>query len=1147
MALQVEQLLDRDLAETDGPTVCVPWENYGTASEQGLSLTARFIEQSPFLLSVDRISDLGRRDFEYAFAFLLGGREVTVERVGYFVRHRVTGRIFELDPSTYRLVDAMSRHNGTPPGERSSASVWGAFAEVRDVAEGLGVRLDEHLAANRVIVPSSIVLEFELHDDGSLSFVPRCPELAADDFATVFKRNRNAERVYSMDGGDGARIRILLNERQHAVLERMKRVQRVQGEARAHALRTPEAYFDGVLEDVEIRYGSRVTGVGELTFASTPPNPNGPGVLKALLGDADPSRDQADGADCRQTSDKVPDDITRDPDRMVGPQETSAEFARVSVPRADGDGRVELRFASASALSSFRERLARALARGEEAIDHEGVEVAVDRELLDVLNRPMGRGSTGRGAEAGKKYLLIYTNEEDLVERDVTSLQGAIRDMEGVWPKLPKSLAPNVKLKKHQEDGIAWLGRCASLAPARRGALLADDMGLGKTLQILTHLASSIESGGLKSQQEQGEEAPWHPILIVAPLMLVENETWPREMAERFAGNGEIFEPVITLHGSNMSAVKVAAPLAGRETETGKPLLDPRKLMSYRVIVTTYETVVNYQHSFAQLVDGRPIWSVIVTDEAQRYKELNTRISVAMKAIPAGFHIASTGTPVENRLLDLWNIVDTFQPALLGTASDFTKKYEGPLGQGEGPQRIALESLRGELHFGTPKAFLMRRDKSELRDLLPKLERRIECPMSREEHDAQAACLETLRQDGPPGRHLAVLQRLALLSQHPFLTTEGIPLLSTDELVRTSAKLQAVLSILEEIRASGEKAIIFSRHVAAQNLLALVISEQMGIRVPIINGTMAGTPDSRRAGRTSQATRRTRDGRKRVLDAFREASGFGAIVLSPFVAGVGLTITEANHVIHYGRWWNPAVEAQATDRAHRIGQKRPVTVYYPLLTDPWGYEGASFDLVLDRLLTRKRTLARDFLQPMSDEESTAGELRADLLGASELSRAGAPILQRADINRLSSQDCEALVAALLQREGYHAILTCHSGDGGADVLAIRRGDAVIVQVKRVREGGVVGVEALEDVLAGLDNYRPRLPGTLSGLLVTTGDIPSRVRQAASGSGIALIDGNGLEARVEKAGLTLADVLAASSRRCAVFEDGVQAAREAMRG
>jgi SNF2 family DNA or RNA helicase len=220
-------------------------------------------------------------------------------------------------------------------------------------------------------------------------------------------------------------------------------------------------------------------------------------------------------------------------------------------------------------------------------------------------------------------------------------------------------------------------------------------------------------------------------------------------------------------------------------------------------------------------------------------------------------------------------------------------------------------------------------------------------------------------------RFLYVLQKFAQLSQHPALFDSDGEDLSPSELIHSSSKLRAVLDRLHEIRGLREKAIIFAPHRDMQSILAKVLSAEFRLPIRIINGDTKNTASlNRRASKTRGA----------ILEEFKSTIGFNALILSPFVAGIGLTITEANHVFHYGRWWNPAVESQATDRAYRIGQSKPVFVYVPILDDPTGVVTPTFDQRLDALMDHKYQLAQDFLKPLPSENSLGQELFADIRG-----------------------------------------------------------------------------------------------------------------------------------------------------------------------
>jgi SNF2 family DNA or RNA helicase len=225
---------------------------------------------------------------------------------------------------------------------------------------------------------------------------------------------------------------------------------------------------------------------------------------------------------------------------------------------------------------------------------------------------------------------------------------------------------------------------------------------------------------------------------------------------------------------------------------------------------------------------------------------------------------------------------------------------------------------------------------------------------------------------------LDLLHRFARLYQHPLLLDSDGDESTVEELKAGSSKLREVLSVLHRIRHQREKAIVFARHKDMQRILARVFSAEFGRPVRIVNG------DTPRAGSLRKNGIETRSS---ILQEFRESEGFSVLILSPFVAGVGLTIVEANHVIHYGRWWNPAVEAQATDRAYRLGQSKEVHVYLPILEDRTGRIVSTFDQLLDRLMERKSGLAQgvlqcdEFLKPKESEEDSGLQVFSALEGS----------------------------------------------------------------------------------------------------------------------------------------------------------------------
>jgi SNF2 family DNA or RNA helicase len=664
------------------------------------------------------------------------------------------------------------------------------------------------------------------------------------------------------------KLRIVLTDKQKTVLDRMKRVQRVKGEAKEKLKADPAQIFDGVIGDVELPYGDRVIGIGSVTYDPVPKAQPGEGSMSELFGTAGPSGDR------QESEDKI------DPDKIA------------------------------------------------------------------------------------KKSLIVKDHTENVGQEYMDESEHA-RIGTSVEPyERPASLSQKYDLKPHQRDGVQWLQTCTKIAD-RGGVLLADDMGVGKTLQILSFLAWAIESG--RFPDLSCAKPPFRPILIVAPLILLETEVWQKEMQQFFADKGEVFGNVLPLYGPELRGY-IRKDAEGREDIVAKPILNLDRIQRNHVVITNYEAVRDYEFSFAYCPNGISLWSVVVTDEAQEYKTPNSKISHAMKALKPDFSIACTGTPVENRLLDMWNLFDTIQPGLLGSAREFSQKYESR-------QNDSLADLKTRLLYQKPHAFLLRRKKSEVLDLPMKSERKLDCVMSETEVSKHQSLIEGLSAAKRSKGRLDLLQKFARLYQHPLLLDGDGDEYSVEELRAGSSKLRQLLATLHEIRRAGEKAIIFARHKDMQRILARVLSEEFKKPVRIVNG------DTPRSGSLSKTGVETRS---RILEDFRKASGFDLVILSPFVAGVGLTIVEANHVIHYGRWWNPAVEAQATDRAYRLGQTKEVTVYLPILRDETGRISKSFDQLLDELMERKKGLAEgalrtdDFLAPQENEDEVGLQVCAGL-------------------------------------------------------------------------------------------------------------------------------------------------------------------------
>jgi SNF2 family DNA or RNA helicase len=426
----------------------------------------------------------------------------------------------------------------------------------------------------------------------------------------------------------------------------------------------------------------------------------------------------------------------------------------------------------------------------------------------------------------------------------------------------PESL--DATLRPYQERGLAWLSFLDRLG---LGAVLADDMGLGKTIQVLALLASERSNG----------DRP-RPTLVVAPMSLVGN--WRRE-TERFA-------PSLRVHVHH-----------GADRARGDDFT--RTVADSDLVITTYGTATRDQTVLADVA-----WARVVVDEAQAIKNSATKQAVAVRKLPAESRIALTGTPVENRLGELWSIMEFANQGLLGSAAGFRRRYAKPIEQGDdGGATAALKRATGP--------FILRRlktDKSIICDLPDKHEIKVWCNLTPEQASLYQAIAEDMldkiaSSDGIERRGLVLstMTRLKQACNHPaHLLKDG------SGLPGRSGKLARLEEDLDELLAEGDKALVFTQYAEFGTLLQPYLAARLGRPVLWLHGGLA---------------KKRRDA---LVERFQSDDEPTVFLLSLKAAGTGLNLTAANHVIHVDRWWNPAVEDQATDRAYRIGQKRDVQV-----------------------------------------------------------------------------------------------------------------------------------------------------------------------------------------------------------------------------
>lgn len=487
-------------------------------------------------------------------------------------------------------------------------------------------------------------------------------------------------------------------------------------------------------------------------------------------------------------------------------------------------------------------------------------------------------------------------------------------------------LQEGFSLKDHQKEGVAWLQHLYKSKAS--GCLMADDMGLGKTLQILYFI-----------DWHSRKYANHKPYLIVAPISLLEN--WRNEY-ERF-----FMQPRMKI---NMLTSKDVT------RKFNKSIVD--KMQKMDIILTNYESLRISQLNFCAVE-----FDVVALDEAQKIKSPGTLVTNAAKALKCNFKIAMTGTPVENSLLDLWCIMDFCVPGLLGNAKAFAAQYQNPLKK----EDTDIVALGNEVHDKLGVYFMRRLKKDAAKDLPDKIELKEKVLMPPVQKEIYASVVNDYTSGIQPNM-LVTIMHLREVSEHPYLYDSTLLNHETDEIVDTSARLQATIKFLDEIKKKEEKVIIFVERKETQKMLQKLCLKRYGIITKIINGD---TPSIVKRNMPNKQSRQS------SIDEFQAVDGFNVIIMSPVAAGMGLNVTAANHVIHYSRHWNPAKENQATDRAYRIGQTKDVFVYYPMAVRA---DIKSFDETIDDLLSRKTSLATSTIFPTERVEVKQEELGQMLFG-----------------------------------------------------------------------------------------------------------------------------------------------------------------------
>lgn len=934
--ITLTMLREQGIAQIFPNTFYLPSEAVAGLDEDAASIL-QIPHHFPGRFRADFTGRTGQSAFKCRISAELEGTAVPFRLRGPYI-YLSDNEFFRLTPAMLFALIGHKHHESLAPEQRNESENL-KLAAALQTAQRSGMPIElAHFDKLEVHTPESVGVTARQNPDGSWTLFPSFGDGSSQ--AELESRwnqldlNEDNTGVMRVDN----RIVVLEPERIKAVREVLQN-RRIPREQIQDFIRTPSAFLDAALVNLDLGFSVRVEGVGRF-------------VHMDFESGGDYKADWFRQAEVRELVDVLND--------VVQSREDGEELIR-QVESAHGQGADCLNF------------------RGYpiDIADHEVVQSAVRGRMnrLGDSDEPAAEPSAKPHVteKLSKERLSILLKEAD--QRNQTLLEQAVDATNAV----SHGCDTQVLLRQpypHQEQGIAWTTGLMRQALAGdqsdlyrlQGGLLADDMGLGKTFMALVAMNEYYRGqAGLKEKMR--------PTLVVAPLSLLEN--WNDEVDMTFKQSP--FKDIVILQsGADLNRFRIKG--VDRESQqvadidegsdhidTGAiryalhigPAAGAKRLdQERRLVLTTYQVLRDYQFSLCSIE-----WGMVVFDEAQNIKNPNTLQTRAAKGLRADFKLLATGTPVENSLGDFWCLMDTAQPGLLGDWEYFRERWVKPIQQASESERANARFEYGKSLRDAVGPFMLRRVKEdELKGLPSKtvlsgveggpdatqqFEPSLSALMQGPQLFAYNEVIERHRKEALAGdgraialRTLAAMRKISL---HPRLDSESELYAQkpahVSAIVRESGKLEALWSTLDSIKAGGEKVILFMITKKLQRLLKYWLDMTYGLNISIINGDTAAMP------KKSDVL-----SRKQLIAQFEEQVGFNILIMSPVAAGVGLTVVGANHVIHVERHWNPAKEAQASDRVYRIGQQRDVRVYLPALHHP---EYDSFDVHLDRLLRGK--------------------------------------------------------------------------------------------------------------------------------------------------------------------------------------------------
>ena len=1026
-------------------------------------LTLRLLKLPKFFPGLVYIDNKGyfgssKVEFEYNIS---SGMDKYIIVSGNYIESVSNPEKYILTKEQYELIKLIDQYNNDSNKNKEINEQYRMLNAIKDVSHKTNLLLNETMKKeDELLLLENIELDFLENDEDYLEVVPQSSQLSKEqneNLRKVFK-NANLSQDFYLLNIDNKKVKVVVNRELKDALKVVKSNEKI---SKKDFVKRESPVFDIDLKSVEYNYGPRVIGLGYLNYRPSPaPNiseidwflkefpkimTDTPIILKPEH--LEYMQDKFNNLkEFEETELKF--NIEGEEKKFF----ISKENLVNEIKKLENSIKDITDYNKSKALDEIIE-IAEADNYSQDYIAYKGNYIRkFDKEVAEQYRDDL------REIEIEKRENKKNTTKDQekvLLPKDNIETLDYTEDIEKIKEEkveLPNSLrySEGIELKEHQKEGLLRIQSLYKKSNVN-GLLLCDDMGLGKTIQILSFLAWLKEKEALR------------PSLLIMPTSLITN--WYDEK-----NIGEIQKFFL----DDTFKVKILDGKKSRE--------EIAELRNYDLVLTSYESLrINHKET------GYIEWKVVVCDEAQKMKNPKTLLTTAIKTQNALFKIACSATPIENTVVDLWCLTDFVKPGLLESQKDFEQKYMKPLSSNDindNKRREInnkLSDLLGEFYLRREKEKVLSSDFPKKIVIYDKIK-----PSSQQEE-----IIENLKNTGKAA--LAVIQGMIMTCSHPQLVdrdVDEVPLGSEESLIEEAYKLAHIHTILTKVKEKNEKAIIFTKYRKMQKILWNVIKYWFEIEVGIINGDA------------------DKSARRRVLDEFRKKEGFNVIILSPEAAGVGLNIVEANHVIHYTRHWNPAKEEQATDRAYRIGQKKDVYVYYPIISnvesiereeyhtvDEWIKKQLEVDMTdsspeekLNRIIVKKKRMLKDFFL------TCGGEFDDDMAKEfAVMSNGVEKDLSIEVIDNIAHQEFEKLAVVLLEKEynSKYGLVTVESGDKGIDGLIFSEKGNILIQAKHTKR---LDTNAAKELFYGEKIYSKTLNRSFPKLIVFTSASKSNISE-----------------------------------------------------